>query len=200
MIETGAEFLVIGGGAVGLSTAQALLQAGHRVTLLERDAIGREASWAGGGILSPLCPWDYSDEVTRLTSRGAALFPDWVQELREATGIDPEYDRSGMLVLPPCDERRALHWCEAHKMPVEKVAAAEYVASTHGAALFLPQVAQVRNPRLLRALRKRVEMLGGRIIEQCAVREVLAEGGQVGKLLTSCGEFSADRYVVTAGA
>ncbi|MDP1636060.1 MAG: FAD-dependent oxidoreductase, partial [Gallionellaceae bacterium] len=48
-------FLIIGAGAVGLTSAQALLQAGYRVTLVERGTLGQEASWAGGGIMSPLC-------------------------------------------------------------------------------------------------------------------------------------------------
>ncbi|MDP1679330.1 MAG: FAD-dependent oxidoreductase, partial [Candidatus Nitrotoga sp.] len=47
------DFLIIGGGVAGLSTAQRLLQQGALVTVLERGEVGREASWAGGGILSP---------------------------------------------------------------------------------------------------------------------------------------------------
>ncbi len=193
-------YIVTGGGGVGLATAQALLQAGHDVTLLERNMVGREASWAGGGILSPLCPWDYPEEVTRLAGRGAALFADWAHELREATGIDTEYEQSGMLVLPPCDMEYAWQWCADHDVPLQQVAPADCEVPTDGDALLLPQVAQVRNPRLLRAMRKRVEMLGGRIVENCAVQEVVAEAGRVNRVLTSCGEFSADDYVVTAGA
>ena len=64
------DFLIVGGGVVGLTSAQVLLQAGYRVTLVERGTVGREASWAGGGILSPLCPWDYQEAVTRLAQRG----------------------------------------------------------------------------------------------------------------------------------
>lgn len=185
---------------MGLSSAQVLLQAGYSVTLLERNVVGQEASWAGGGILSPLCPWDYRDEVTRLAGRGAALFAAWARELHEATGIDPEYEQSGMLVLPPCDVQLAQHWCGEHDMPVQQVNAADLEPLGPADALLLPQVAQVRNPRLLRALRKRVEMLGGHIVEQCAVREVVAEGDRVRKLVTEHGELGADRYLVTAGA
>lgn len=194
------DFLVIGGGAVGLSTAATLLQNGWRVTVVDRQFVGREASWAGGGILSPLCPWDYPEAVTRLSGRGAALFADWTQELHETTGIDTEYEQSGMLVLPPCDTARAQQWCADRDVPLQRVSAADCEVQVSGEALLLPQVAQVRNPRLLHAMRKRVEMLGGHIVENCAVQEIRTEGGRVSGLRTACGEFGADAYVVTAGA
>jgi glycine oxidase len=184
------EVLIIGAGIIGLSSALGLLQRGVKVTLLERGATGAESSWAGGGILSPLCPWDYSDAVTRLTTRGAALFPAWAESLHAATGIDPEYEVSGMLILPPCDELAAQQWCTVHGVKLERAKD----------ALLMPDVAQVRNPRLVQALRQQVEALGGRIVEQCVVHELLTEQGQITALATSAGAFSAQSYIVTAGA
>ncbi len=182
--------LVIGAGALGLATAGALLRQGGDVTVLERGSVGRESSWAGGGILSPLCPWDYPDEVNRLALRGMSMFGDLAQTLHQATGIDPEYQRSGMLVLPPFDVQGALRWCAAHGMKAEE----------RDGGLLLPEVAQARNPRLMQSLRAWVEKLGGRIVEQCEVKEVVAESGKVTHLATTQGDFSADAYIVTAGA
>ena len=184
------EYLIIGAGVAALTTAQHLLMQGVSVTVLERGVVGRESSWAGGGILAPLCPWNYAEEVNRLTTLGADLFPQWVAALHRATGIDPEYEVSGMLVLPPFEHSLARQWCDAHGVRLEE--------SVEG--LLLPEVAQVRNPRLVQALRKHVEMLGGRIVEQCEVQGIFAEDGRVGKLSTSCGDFSADCYIVSAGA
>lgn len=184
------EFLIIGAGVLGLSSAQRLLARGARVTLVERGVCGGESTWAGGGILSALCPWDYPDEVTRLTLRGAQMFPAYAQALFDATGIDPEYQVSGMLVLPPVELQAAKQWCAAHGARLEE----------RDGALLLPDVAQVRNPRLLRALRTRVEALGGRIVERCEVRHIATEEGRVRHVATSCGEFAADSYIVTAGA
>ncbi len=194
------DFLIVGAGVIGLSSALELIQRGAKVTVLERGAAGHESSWAGGGIISPLCPWDYPDEVTRLSSRGATLFPAWAQALHTATGIDPEYEASGMLVLPPFDVQSAQQWCAAHDVPLQQVQTADFVPAVPGDAFYLPQVAQVRNPRLMRALRARVEMLGGRIVEQCEVRNVVAGAGRVRSLATSSGEFSAENFIVSAGA
>ncbi len=184
------EIIIIGSGALGLATAQSLLQQGAGVTVLERGAVGQESSWAGGGILSPLCPWDYPDEVMRLALRSMALFGGFAEHLYHATGIDPEYQRCGMLVLPPFNVNVALPWCAAHGLKVEQC----------GDGLLLPEVAQVRNPRLLQALRVRVGQLGGRIVEQCEVKQIVAEAGRVTHLATTQGDFIAYSYIVTAGA
>ncbi|MDQ3267200.1 MAG: glycine oxidase ThiO [Pseudomonadota bacterium] len=195
------DFLIIGGGIAGLSTAQRLLQQGALVTLLERGEVGQEASWAGGGILSPLCPWNYPDEVTRLTSRGAELFSAWAQELHAVTGIDPEYETSGMLVLPPFDAQAAEQWCAAHSAyPMHQVRATDFNLLAQSDALYLPEVSQVRNPRLLRALRQHIESLGGRVIEQCAVNNIVVANERVQTLTTSSGTYNAQDYIVTAGA
>ena len=43
--------LIIGGGVVGLSLAWELAGCGLKVQVAERGQFGREASWAGAGIL-----------------------------------------------------------------------------------------------------------------------------------------------------
>lgn len=199
------DFLIVGGGVVGLASAQVLLQAGYRVTLVERGTVGREASWAGGGILSPLCPWDYQEAVTRLAQRGMNMFSEAASTLKAATGIDPEYQRSGMLLLPPYQAELATQWCAQHQLVLQPVDLAEFLpelggSGRQGTGLLLPDVAQVRNPRLLHALRKRVEMLGGMILEQHEVQKLEIAGERVVALQTTQGKFGADVYIVAAGA
>ncbi len=199
------DFLIGGGGAVGLACARILLQAGYRVTLVERGEVGREASWAGGGILSPLCPWDYREPVTRLALRGMEMFGEAAAALHAATGIDTEYQRSGMLVLPPFQSALAEQWCAQHSFALQQVNLADYFPGMRGAGMrgegmLLPDVAQVRNPRLMQALRKHVEMLGGTILEHREVQKFEIAGERVVALHTTQGRLTADAYIVAAGA
>ncbi len=56
--------VIIGGGLIGLSTALALLDRGEEVLVLEaREAVGRETSFANGGMLTPSLsePWNGPD-------------------------------------------------------------------------------------------------------------------------------------------
>jgi glycine oxidase len=194
------DFLIVGAGAIGLTSALSLLQSGYRVTLVERGAVGQEASWAGGGILSPLCSWDYPEPVTRLAHHSMDMFADAAAMLHSATGIDPEYQRSGMLLLPPYQADVATQWCAQHRVAMLPVDAGDYLPGMKGEGLLLPEVAQVRNPRLLRALRSRVEMLGGVFLEQREVQKFEITGGRVTALQTVQGRLAADAYIVAAGA
>ena len=198
------DFLIVGAGVIGLTSAQVLLQAGYRVALVERGAVGQEASWAGGGILSPLCPWDYQEAVTRLAQRGMDMFSEAAAALHASTGIDPEYQRSGMLLLPPYRAELATQWCVQHQLTLLRVNLADYLPrnlqAELGMGLLLPGVAQVRNPRLLQTLRKRVEMLGGMILENHEVQKFEIAGECVVALQTTRGKLSADAYLVAAGA
>lgn len=193
--------LIIGGGVIGCTSALELAQAGYRVTLIERGALGGESSWAGAGLLSALLPWDYRPEVSRLLDLSRAMYPAWVERLR-VSGIDPEYRASGLLVLPPYDLGQAQHWAGVSGEPMEVLPAQRIEPSlaVDGAALWLPRVAQVRNPRLLQALRHRLQQQGVTLLENTAVTGWRRAGARISGVQTSHGTLEADQYVVAAGA
>lgn len=196
-------FLIIGGGVIGLSSALELARDGARVTVLERGMAGAESSWAGGGILSPLLPWDYPDAVSRLCNLGVELYPQWSARLTSSSGIDPEFWVSGMLVLPPVDEGAAECWCAQHGWRHAQEPAQQRVPglAENSPALWLPDVAQVRNPRLVQALRVAAVDAGVNLLEGVEVmRVVRASPTRIDYLDTPREKLQAGAYIVAAGA
>jgi glycine oxidase len=186
--------IIVGAGVSGLSTALRLLQRGHRVILLERGEVGGESSWAGGGILSPLLPWDYAEPLSGLALRSMCVYADWVAGIEARSGRMAEYWRCGMRVLGETRLDAALAWCRTHDLAVQ------VQPENAGESLWLPDIAQVRNPRLVAALRQAVVAMGGTIHTHCAAETAISRSGKMAAVSTSQGTFAADRFVIAAGA
>ena len=199
--------LVVGGGVIGLLSALMLARAGMSVALLERRQVGREASWAGGGIVSPLYPWRYGAGVTALAQWSQDFYPCLGADLFAATEIDAEVHTTGLYWLDLDDELEALGWssrlsCGLH--PVARSALLLRVPALgmeFSRALYLPGVASVRNPRLVRALRAALEQLPNVMLhEESEVTGLVCEAGQVLGVRTPEGDMYANRVLVAAGA
>jgi len=187
-------------------SARELDEAGLSVMLVERGETGQEASWAGGGILSPLYPWRYPEAVTRLAAWGQARYRALADEIGRDTGLDPQWVPSGLLILDTEELEQALAWADRFGVPLEPIGR-ERIAELEPAladppaqAIWLPGVAQVRNPRMVAALRLDLERRGVDIRESAEVRKIIAAGGRVKGLETGQGLLEASRVIVCAGA
>lgn len=195
---------IVGGGLQGLFVANELLDAGTSVRIWDQRETGREASWAGGGILSPLYPWRYSVAATRLSVWSQGEYQRVAGELSAVTGINCGWIKSGMLVLGEPDPS-ALAWASANRVTVEAVDGAkasqlEPAIRANEGGLWLPDIAQIRNPRLLKALKENVLRRGGQIVEQVAVTGFATKSGRLRALETSSGEVPSSAAALTAGA
>lgn len=195
---------------IGLSAAWRLASEGVAVTVLERGEPGREASWAGAGILNPGDPAHAATPFDRLMALSSRLHAEWAGLLRELTGIDNGYRRCGAMsiALRPEDRReidaeaehrraeriecRRLSGDEARRL--EPGLGPEVIAAWH-----YPAAAQVRNPWHLRAVAAAALRAGVTVRSGCPALRLLTDGPRVTGVLTPEGPVSADAVLVAAG-
>lgn len=198
--------IVVGGGLIGLLTARELAAAGASVVVLERGRAGGESSWAGGGILSPLYPWQVPEPVTRLAQWSQIQYPQLAEALQTETGIDPEWTASGLLVLNPESRQAPDQWAARHGIRhvwLDGTGAAECqpgLGIQPDQALWLPDVAQVRNPRLTRAVSRALEAAGVAVEQDTPVTGLRVVRGRVQGVETPAGRRPAGQVVVAGGA
>jgi glycine oxidase len=179
--------------------------------LVDRQDPGREASWAGAGILPPAKrdPGTHSLEQLRGLSHG--LHEEWARQLGEETGIDTGYRRCGGIYLArTAGEAAALHGLasellaqgiQAEQLSTDALAALEpAITPTIRAACLVPDEAQLRNPRHVQALVAACRLRHVDIASGVEVIDCVARNGRIESLRTASGEERAGRVCFTAGA
>ncbi|MCG8428845.1 MAG: glycine oxidase ThiO [Chromatiales bacterium] len=199
-------YLIIGGGIIGMLSARELATAGAKVTLLERQQTGHESSWAGGGIVSPLYPWRYADSVTALASWSQHYFQQLSEELTTNTGIDPQWTQNGLLIISPEENRLSTDWANVHTKQVQIIGPSDIsniepaLVTDAPSAIWMSDVAQIRNPRLAQALKAEIVRLGVEVLEHTPADQIITKQGRFDSLKTKEGSLRADALVVCAGA
>lgn len=198
--------LIIGGGIIGLLCARELSASGWQVKVLERGAIGCEASWAGGGIISPLYPWRQPEPIVQLALWSRKRYPELAKALIRDTSIDPEWQQCGMLWLDLEDLEKACRWCQQYKIDWEDISPQAIekrwpeLKRFNGKSLWIPEIGQIRNPRLLKALKHDLNWRGVLLMEKTESVGWRKLGDRIVSVMTLTGEIGADVFIVTAGA
>lgn len=195
------DVLILGGGIIGLTSAYFLAKAGLKVELIEKGEPGKEASWAGAGIIPPGNPDKAATPIDKLRGIGSKEFPRLTAELHDRTGIDSGYRACGGVEVLDAEDETPFRW-RTEGIAVERWTGDELrrhepsVRLIAGVPYFLPTCAQVRNPWHLRAL-----------LAACAAPGVTIRSGTAAEGWTAAGVRLADgtvrsagRYVVAAGA
>ena len=201
--------VIVGAGINGLLTARELAKTGAEVMLCDQGEFAQQASWAGGGIVSPLYPWRYAPSVTVLSQWAQAAYPILRDELMADVGIDIELLMSGLLFVNTDDARDARVWAQANMVTCEALDAGSLRERWPGLAhdaeqgVFFPDIAQVRNPRLLKALIADLQRYSGvQLRPKTAITSVKgAHAGHSASVTFASGKLvEADAVIVCAGA
>jgi len=195
-----------------MSVAWQLARAGASVTILEKDRAGRASSYVAAGMLAPQAEMGFDDiEMFRLCRRSLDLYPEFLRELEEDSGVEIKLERSGC-ILPALDRddhprlRRLYDFRERINLPVvwlnsEEARETEPMLSPNcSGAIWIEDDAQINNREMLRALQIAVINKGVTISENMPVRRIDIKLNQVAGVETDEGYMRCEYVIICAGA
>jgi glycine oxidase len=189
--------IVAGAGIIGLSCAWRLARCKIPVTVFDTREAGGEASWAGAGMLAPGGEMSDASPLAEMALGGLALYPDFVEALREASGAAIDYQRCGALELALSDREAEELETRAARQSRIGIRSESMQHAGSIAARFYPDDALV-NPRdIMAALRTACLRSGVSIHEHESVIEILGDGAGVRTLRAS---YRDDGVLIAAGA
>lgn len=199
--------IIVGGGVIGLLTARKLFLEGLDVLLLEKGALGGESSWAGGGIISPLYPWRYDNAVNVLAERSKKIYPELTKTLFEESGISSELIQSGLLTVIKHNQHDILSWAQKWSVDASCVTdpqAIHNIEKSVGAivdkGIWMPGIMQLRNPKLVKALKASFDHLSIAYQQNSEVEEIIVSNNKVTGVRTKQQSIFADKVIIASGA
>ncbi len=201
------DVVVVGGGALGLSTALHCALLGAEVTLVERRTLGSQASGRAAGLFKSVQADELRTTLARRSIEKASTFADWA-------GVELPVVRSGSVLVARRPAHQAMLAAELATsrgwgVPLTEVASSEladrasYLVPTgRETAVWCPEDVYVDEPvSLVRAYGEACRLAGVEVLEDEAVLEVtVGSGGAVDGVVTSARRLLAGTVVDAAGA
>lgn len=205
-----ADVIIVGGGVIGCAIALKLARSRLKVALIDRGRIGREASWAAAGMLSPQTEAPGPGPFFDLCLQSRTIYPDWAADLEDLSGVDVEYRNEGSLCvsLSPEEQTDAERWSAWQLEAGLRIDAVSpealrklepAVTKSATGALFVPGDHQVENRRLMVALDKALRTLGVELIEERSVESVVVERGRATGVSFGSERVDGGAIVIAAG-
>lgn len=206
--QRSADVTIIGAGIIGTALAWELVNHGATVELLERREIGREASWASAGIISP--PGLRHGTRADMALSAFRRYPSLIREVEDVSGVSTGYHATGQLDVATAEGslpfREAANWLAQHEINaqiLDERALRELEPAVHERftrGLLVTGSGSVMLGRLAHALARAAERKGAVVREHCTVTGIVLEGGRAIGVRTFDGVRPAGAVVIAAGA
>ena len=200
-MSSASEIIVIGGGIIGVAIAVDLKLRGRSVSVFSRN-FNAAATHTAGGMLAPQAEEIPPGPMLNLAMRSRSLYPEWVRKLAEITNKDLDYCPCGILApvyqLPRSrtkDDNTAV-WLDRAAIELYQPGLGKDVVG----GWWYPEDARVDNRILGQALVTAATELGVDLKEGVSVEAIQQKQGKIASIRTNLGEFSAQKYVLAAGA
>lgn len=200
-----AEFVIIGGGIIGLSVAYHLTRLGCRdVLLLDRDQLTCGTTWHAAGLVTQLRA---SENMAKLAQYTAGLF----RELEELTGQDTGFRQCGSITVAATPARleelkRGASMGRSFGLDVEIIDAVEAkrrvplldVADVLGAA-WIASDGKTSPVDTARAFAAGARQGGAKILERVPVTRIVVGNGRIAGVETAEGFVRSEKVAICAG-
>jgi glycine oxidase len=190
------DVIIVGAGIIGLSLSIALRKRGLKVLLLERGEPGREASSAAGGML-PDFPAEISPPLRSLASASTCMYPEFVHELQDESGLNVDLRDQGTLFFPEAANAAETQFQGMLPAPLSQL---EPALQPHGRPVIYLKERSVDPRALSAAALKTAKQREVDISSGSSVREVLVSAGRVTGVATDKTTYAAPVVVNCAGA
>jgi len=197
--------VIIGAGVAGLGIGWRLLQAGSRVTILERAQPGMGASWAAAGMLAVTAELEDATHPERvLALRARALWPSFAAGLEEASGRSVFFSSHGALLLAAdAAELEAMRPRADGELAIvgsDEARALVPLLDPAVGGLWSPHEAHVDNRALGEALTIAFLKAGGVLYPNEAGVRIEEQGGRVSGVQSPYRRYPAEAVLIAAGA
>ncbi|MEA2460936.1 MAG: glycine oxidase [Actinomycetota bacterium] len=201
---------IIGGGVIGAAIGWECVRRGLSVTLIDEEP-GEGASSVAAGMLAPVTELHYGEnDLLAFNLRSASLFPEWVDELEEATGSDVGFRRTGtIMVARDADEHASLQRVWQHQtsldLKAERLRGSETISLEPGlstrirSGVLVPDDHQVDPDALTRALLRACSDRGVSFVANKVTSLSVEENAVVGLQLNGGEKLACRRVVIAAG-
>jgi glycine oxidase len=195
----GADWVVIGGGVIGLAAAWQFARGGAKVEVLEARRLGAGASAKAAGMLPPAVEGLRHPELLPWLTESFELYPAFVRALEADAGLDVAFRRSGCLLVAPGESFGEV-WPGVPLVSPEELAQRQPGLAPDMAAGYVAEAAHVDPPLLLRALASAARRHGVAVREGALVSEIRHVADRWLAVRTPFGWVEGDRFLVATGA